>query len=257
MIKKSISNSVHKLFNLFGLEIRFIKNLDEARKKEKQKKELEAYNPLAGLEIKSILDIGANEGQFANTIRSIFPAANIYSFEPLPDAYEKLRMLCLEDSRLRAFNLALGNDSGIKQMFKSSFSPSSSMLPMLDLHKKEWPDSSSNTIVEINSITLDDWIEDFDEIFNDDFLVKLDVQGYELLVIQGGINTIKQAKIVLIEVCFYEFYENQPLFDDVYNCLRKLGFEYRGNLHQFISKNNKKIIFADAIFENVNKTQLN
>ena len=127
---------------------------------------------------------------------------------------------------------------------------------MLDLHKKEWPDSSSNTIVEVNSITLDDWIEAFNEIFNDNFLIKLDVQGYELPVIQGGINTLKQAKIVLIEVSFYEFYENQPLFDDVYDCLRKLGFEYRGNLHQFLSKDNKKIIFADAIFENVNKVKL-
>lgn len=247
---------VHKILNSLGLEIRFIKNLNEVRKKEKQKKELEVYNVLLDFDIKSIIDIGANEGQFAKTIRAIFPTASIYSFEPLPDVYEKLSMLCLQDPKLQVFNLALSNDSEIKQMFKSSFSPSSSILPMLDLHKKEWPDSSSNTIVEVNSITLDDWIEAFNEIFNDNFLIKLDVQGYELPVIQGGINTLKQAKIVLIEVSFYEFYENQPLFDDVYDCLRKLGFEYRGNLHQFLSKDNKKIIFADAIFENVNKVKL-
>ena len=247
---------VHKILNSLGLEIRFIKNLNEVTKKEKQKKELEVYNVLLDFDIKSIIDIGANEGQFAKTIRAIFPTASIYSFEPLPDVYEKLSMLCLEDPKLQVFNLALSNDSEIKQMFKSSFSPSSSILPMLDLHKKEWPDSSSNTIVEVNSITLDDWIEAFNEIFNDNFLIKLDVQGYELPVIQGGINTLKQAKIVLIEVSFYEFYENQPLFDDVYDCLRKLGFEYRGNLHQFLSKDNKKIIFADAIFENVNKVKL-
>ena len=233
---------VHKILNSLGLEIRFIKNLNEVRKKEKQKKELEVYNVLLDFDIKSIIDIGANEGQFAKTIRAIFPTASIYSFEPLPDVYEKLSMLCLQDPKLQVFNLALSNDSEIKQMFKSSFSPSSSILPMLDLHKKEWPDSSSNTIVEVNSITLDDWIEAFNEIFNDNFLIKLDVQGYELPVIQGGINTLKQAKIVLIEVSFYEFYENQPLFDDVYDCLRKLGFEYRGNLHQFLSTHIQQVI---------------
>ncbi|MBE9203878.1 FkbM family methyltransferase [Synechocystis salina LEGE 06099] len=251
MFKKRLADTLRKTFNTFGLEIRLIKNIRKAQRKEKEAKEQKKYQTLAQFAISSILDIGANEGQFAKTIRTVFPTATIYSFEPLPDVYERMCLVCAEDSRIKTFNLALGNEMGIKQMFKSSFSPSSSMLTMSDLHKQEWPDSSVNTVVEVESTTLDSWIKKYEQILNDDFLIKLDVQGYELAVIQGGVSTFKKARLVIIEVSFYEFYENQSLFDDIYNCMKNLGFVYRGNLEQFNSKNDHKIIFADAIFENV------
>lgn len=71
---------MHKIFNSLGLEIRLLKNLREAQKREKKMKELENYQFLANFDIKSIVDVGANEGQFARTIRHVFPGATIYSF---------------------------------------------------------------------------------------------------------------------------------------------------------------------------------
>lgn len=85
---------MHKIFNSLGLEIRLLKNLREAQKREKKMKELENYKFLANFDIKHIIDIGANDGHFARTIRHVFPSATIYSFEPLPDVYKVLYSLC-------------------------------------------------------------------------------------------------------------------------------------------------------------------
>ncbi|WP_190348095.1 FkbM family methyltransferase [Sphaerospermopsis sp. FACHB-1194] len=242
---------MHKIFNSLGLEIRLLKNLREAQKREKKMKELENYQFLANFDIKSIIDVGANEGQFARTIRHVFPGATIYSFEPLPDVYKELYSLCAEDTNIKTFNLALGNEVGTKQMFSSSFSPSSSMLNMSKLHKEEWPESSVNTSVMVQQTCLDQWVKENNQTIGDNILIKLDVQGYELSVIKGGEKTFKSAKLVIIEVSFYEFYEKQPLFDDIYKYLCNLGFVYRGNLEQFRSRSGNKILFADAIFENL------
>ena len=61
---------------------------------------------------KSILDIGANEGQFATKIRKLFPDAFIHSFEPLPHVYEKLKENFTADQNFAAYNFALGREKG-------------------------------------------------------------------------------------------------------------------------------------------------
>ncbi|MBS0338828.1 MAG: FkbM family methyltransferase, partial [Proteobacteria bacterium] len=58
-----------------------------------------------------------------------------------------------------------------------------------------------------------------------DFL-KLDVQGAELMVLQGAERTLEDVVMVQVEVEFVELYENQPLFADVDRYLRSRGFMF-------------------------------
>lgn len=59
--------------------------------KDKSDGELLRLRWLKEMDIKSVLDIGANEGQFASLIRILLPDATINSFEPIPQCYEKLK----------------------------------------------------------------------------------------------------------------------------------------------------------------------
>lgn len=68
-------------------------------------------------------------------------------------------------------------------------------------------------------------LDDLPEIGDIDW-AKLDVQGAELLAIQGGANTLQQATVIEIEAEFIEQYKNQPLFADVDQALRNLGFAF-------------------------------
>src|SRR5258705_4321349 len=90
---------------------------------------------LRAIGINTILDIGANTGQFAQRIRRVLPDAMIYSFEPLPDCFEQLKGNLASCVNFRAFNFALGDRTGELMFQRNEYSPSSSFLRMADLHR--------------------------------------------------------------------------------------------------------------------------
>ena len=196
--------------------------------------------------IKTVLDIGANTGQFATKIRDILPEAFIYSFEPLRDAHALLLSEMGTDPAFKAFNFALGDESTTTKINRSRSSASSSLLRMLGLHTAAWPFTAETGTEETELRRLDA----VDLLIAPRLLVKIDVQGFEDKVIVGGRNTIGAAACVVTEVSFQRLYEAQPLFDDIYRMLRDMGFEYRGNWEQLPDPRDGTLLQADAIFVN-------
>lgn len=199
---------------------------------------------------KTVLDIGANTGQFASKVRALFPSAQIYSFEPIQSVYKVLKKKFEYDLKFKAFHLGLGDSKGIVSFFQNDFSDSSSLLLMNQLHKENFPKTANENQIEIQVDQLDNLINDLD--LARPMLVKIDVQGFEDKVISGGEKVIKMANIAIIEVGFYELYQNQVLFNDVLFKMNSLGFEYKGNYEQLISPIDGRILQADAIFINEN-----
>ena len=201
---------------------------------------------LKALGIRTVLDIGANTGQFAAKIRGVLPDSYIYSFEPMRDAYASLLSERGREPGFRAFNFALGDEDAKTFIHRSGYSPSSSLLPMLELHRAAWPHTGEVGMEEIEVRRLDT----LDLFIEPSVLVKIDVQGFEDRVIAGGRVTIAAAACVITEVSFQRLYEGQPLFDDIYRMLRDMGFEYRGNWDQLPDPRNGSPLQADAIFIN-------
>lgn len=214
----------------------------EVKYHEKQK-----WNFLKDMDIKTILDIGANEGQFAEEIYNIFPEAKIYSFEPLKESYKLLIKKFKDKNRLYAYNIALGEQDEEKTFYMSSGSPSSSLLKMGKLHKNLFPHTAAITeqVVTIKKLDNVKGIH-----IQDNLMIKIDVQGAEDKVILGGIDTFRRAKIIITEVSYATLYENQPLFKDIFSLLDKLNFKYIGNIEQFYNPINNAPLFSDAIFVN-------
>ena len=218
-----------------------IKNISKEREIHKQQK----WSFLKDIPIKTILDIGANEGQFVEEIYDIFPEAKIYSFEPLTKSYEKLVEKIKLKNRLYTYNIALGEKDERKAFYMSSASPSSSLLKMGTLHKNLFPHTSTIT-EQIVTIKRLDSVEGIH--IQDNLLIKIDVQGAEDKVILGGLETFSRAKIIITEVSFATLYESQPLFKDIFSLLDTLNFKYFGNIEQFYHPKNRAPLFSDAIF---------
>ncbi len=199
---------------------------------------------LKNLRIRTVLDIGANTGQFAAKIRSILPDAFIYSFEPLRDAYASLLSEMRQEPDFKAFNFALGDKDAKTLIHRSAYSPSSSLLPMLELHRAAWPHTDQVGTEEIEVRKLDNLDLDLEP----GLLVKIDVQGFEDRVIAGGRATVGAAACVITEVSFQMLYGGQLLFDDIYHVLREMGFEYGGNWEQLPNPHDGRPLQADAIF---------
>jgi FkbM family methyltransferase len=194
----------------------------------------------------TVLDIGANVGDFAFTIRPLLPDAQIYSFEPLPDCYQQMLEHLKGITKFNAFNVALGEQSGELEFQRSSHSPSSSFLRMAEAHKTAFPASAGNQAVKVRVERLDDFAAQLTVI--EPLLVKIDVQGYEGHVLRGGQQTLRRAAAMIVETSFEPLYEGQPLFPDVYRTLTEWGFTYLGRLDQFCDPHDSRPLQQDSLF---------
>lgn len=197
-------------------------------------------------DIETVLDVGAHTGEFASAIRIILPKAQIYSFEPLSDCYQRMLNRFAKDKRFQAFCVALGDQRGQTNLWRSSSTKSSSVLPMNDFHKRVFPWTAQTTHLTVQMETLDNYVGKLELARK--ALLKIDVQGYEYRVLQGGQQILKQVDYVLVEVSFKPLYKGQASFDDVYNLLVAEGFEYAGNLDQLLSPVDETILQADTLF---------
>lgn len=226
---------VRKAFNLIGLDIR------------KAKRDLKSVW-LESFEIKTVIDVGANIGQFAVDASELYPDAVIYSFEPLPGPYNQLLINTKSFSKFNPYNIALSDHKGTTKMYSNDFSQSSSILEMAESHKKAFPHSTNATPVKVKVQTLD-------AIFNGveldtDILLKIDVQGSEKQVLDGGTETIKKVKVIIIETSYISLYKDQSLFGDIHNYLAELGFRFHGNLGQLLHPTDGSILQGDSVFIN-------
>ena len=193
-----------------------------------------------------IIDIGANTGQTATEMRKIFPKASIYSFEPIPTCFEKLNQSMKGDKKFHSYCVGLGDKTSTAEFNVNDFNPSSSLLETSDIGKKIYPHISKTTTNTIQIKKLDDY-----KILNNQSkpsLIKIDVQGFEDKVIKGGLKTIANATIVIIETSFQKIYKDQPLFGDIYEAMIKIGFEFKGFSETYIHSQNGQTLFTDSIF---------
>jgi len=240
MIKKLIYHSL----SLFNLQLYRMPTAEELKQIAEAERRRTLW--LRNMNIETILDIGANTGQFAKSMHELFPKARLYSFEPLKDCYDELLVQFKNVPQFQAFNVALGDETGLVEIHRSEYSPSSSLLPMKELHKTCFPYTKEEIIQKINIVRLDDIADSLN--LRKPMLVKLDVQGYEDKVISGGKSVIGQADIVITELSVEQLYDGQPLFDEIYKTMTSMGFQYRGNYEQLCSPDDGRVLQVDGIF---------
>lgn len=174
----------------------FYKNLNhldvERIIKKRKEREMLVLNKIVPKD-KPVFDIGANYGDYTYLLEKIVPANKIYAFEPIPDLYKRLKKVFPKSN---IFDFALSNYEGIAT-FKIPY-VNNKMLKSrgtLQLQIKE-KNETSKTIIDVNTITLDKFLENhkLDAIG----FIKIDVEGNELNVIKGGVNTIKKYKPTLM-----------------------------------------------------------
>lgn len=178
---------IKKIFRTFGIEIKKYKpgSSDEAKIKR-------LFNIHS---IDLVLDVGANTGQYGQNLRDIGYRGRIISFEPLSSVYSQLMKRSRKDDRWKiAPQMVVGDKSGEVPIKISRNTYSSSVLGILPLHTKEYPESEyiGQEIVQMK--TLDSLL---DSVIPQDIshcFLKIDVQGFEDRVLKG-------AKDLLTRIC--------------------------------------------------------
>jgi FkbM family methyltransferase len=172
----------------------------------------------------TIIDVGANRGQFALFALHRFPGARIYCFEPGPDAYPKL--LSVVGKKARTRQVAVGAAEGTMRLNVAHTDDSSSLLQPTTLQTTTFPGTGAARSMDVDVKPLDALLDPAS--IATPFLLKVDVQGYEHEVIGGAPGLLATDGDLLIECSFAELYAGQALADEVIATLLPLGYRLRG-----------------------------
>lgn len=193
-------------------------NLDRARFQQLATKYLFAPDMKLGLQFlaergfqpRTIIDIGAFEGAWAEMALDVWPSARMIMVEPNADKAPILRKRPrLKDAVL--IDSLLGADEGRDVCFHVMEAGSSVFAEQSPLER---------TDVTLRQRTLDSVLEGLDP---PDF-IKIDVQGYELEVLKGGAKAVANAGAILIELSLIDINEGAPLLDECLAYMRTVGF---------------------------------
>jgi FkbM family methyltransferase len=194
-----------------------------------------------------VLDVGANKGQFAQELlKSGFPG-EIISFEPLPAIYEELNVNTKKHRKWKAENLALGDEQGTITINVSENTESSSVLPMLSTHYELAPEAKYVNTISVPITTLDEYISSKSSA-SENIYLKIDVQGYEDSVINGGLNALKKVKVLQLEISFTPLYEKSLLYYTMMEKLEKMGFSIYSLMPAFTDYKTGQIFQVDAVY---------
>jgi FkbM family methyltransferase len=236
MSTKELSKTV---LNRFGLEIRRLRRNPK-------------FNTLGlnRLGIRTVIDVGANEGQFARYISGVLSCSGVYSFEPLSGAYARLKKWAdsVTSPKITTFNVALGQEpSWIEIHEHIDLSPHSSLLATTELSHSLYPQTQHQRTERIRMDTLDNVFEHGAVELEPEILLKLDIQGYEDRVLRGASALLRRTRACLLEVNFDPLYQGQATFHDIYQILLNAGFRYAGCFHQTYGEDGH-VITADEFF---------
>lgn len=206
------------------------------------------YRQLIYHGVDTVLDVGANVGGYATYIRHLGFKGNILSFEPLSTAHGKLTQVATGDPKWHVLpRMVLGNSDGEITINIAGNSTSSSVLPMNNLHKNAAPQSVYIGDEKVPIQRLDDITHPAVSIAESIFL-KIDTQGYEMPVLEGSVQLLKQIRGVQVELSLAPLYAGQQLYRDVIEWLFDHGFEMWNIIPGFTDQNSGRMLQFDGVF---------
>ncbi len=196
-----------------------------------------------------IFDVGAHVGGTLSRYHGLFPGARFFAFEPTPDNCALLRSrVSLLRGAFEIHQIAVCDQLGEARFFANQLSATNSLLPLSERIRDFYP-TLGGTVKRywVPTTTLDAFTSQRELARID--LLKLDVQGSEMLVLQGARDLLEQGRIDLIylEVSCVEQYQGAPRFLELWQHLDALGYTLF-DLDSPDRSPSGRLIQADALF---------
>jgi FkbM family methyltransferase len=195
--------------------------------------------------VQTVVDIGANRGQFALAARHCFADARIVSFEPLAGPAALWRTVLAGDARATLVEAAVGPQAGEAQIHVSARDDSSSLLPITARQAELFPGTAEAGTTTIRVLRLADALPAAE--IAAPALLKLDVQGFELQALAGCEEVLERFDWVYAECSFQELYAGQSFADEVIAWLRERGLRLAGVYHMAYDDRGRAVQ-ADFLF---------
>ena len=192
----------------------------------------------------TVVDIGVNHGQFLHLARRLWPAAKIVGVEPDASLAAKADGIYADDDTVTIESCAVGAADGEIEFFVTANDQNSSIHQPSDAFHD---DREKDGVVRTEKIPLKR-LDGLLDGYKGPMMLKIDVQGAELEVLQGAGDRLDDVSAIVIESPFEQAYEGAAGFDDIYRFLTAKGFRYEGALGQLNSKKTGRVRQEDSVY---------
>lgn len=199
------------------------------------------------LGIDLVVDVGANTGQYGSGLRRSGYGGRIVSFEPLPDAFNRLLEHAANDQKWEVRNCALGSKPGESLINVAGNSTSSSLLKMLPTHERAAPQSRYLRQEPVSVDVLDRVLPEIRGAAQRIWL-KIDTQGFELEVLKGAKESLRDVLAIQLEFSLQPLYDGAPSFNDLWSLLQGEGFRLTAADAGFTDVSTGEMLQADLTF---------
>jgi FkbM family methyltransferase len=198
---------------------------------------------------RTVLDVGANIGDYGEMVFGTGFDGSVISFEAIPAVHASLAARARQKGPAWAVApcAALGSKRGTICINVSENILSSSILPMRSTHLTAAPQSQ---YVDRQTVA----IERLDELAaplippEGGILIKVDTQGYEKEVLEGATGLLDRTVAMQLELSLVPLYESAPSFVEMIDYLRDRGFALFNLLPGFKDPSTGRLLQADGFF---------
>jgi FkbM family methyltransferase len=203
---------------------------------------------LKGFIFDFIVDVGANRGQFALAARQVFPRARIHSIEPLQEPAQVFSRIFGKDPGVTLYPFAIGKEQASATIHVTKDDDSSSLLPITKMQSDMYPGATEVETRQVLVYRLAQLIDPAS--IPPASLLKIDVQGFELDVLQGCEDLLPKFSHLYIECSFIELYAGQALAHQIMAWLQARDFVL-SSIHNLYYGKDGLAVQGDFLFSRI------
>lgn len=200
-----------------------------------------------------VFDVGANDGRTVHRLMQHLPSPRIVAFEPVAETFAKLADETHRYPTVERFRLALGSESGYREIFVGEHAALNSLY-------REWSASDRSETIEM--VTLDEFLREEGRTERI-HLLKIDAEGHDLEVLKGAAETLRAGlvDVIMVEAGFAAPGPQHPSLSQIQDYLQPLNYHLHGIYNQCRAPlatrlpgqgqgGAKVLVYCDALFVN-------
>jgi len=235
-----VKNWIKRAAGAFGLTINRIATADhllQARLREL----------ISRLQIDTVIDVGANEGQFSELLSSIGFKGDVVSLEPIRDVYRKLQRSHRKKG-WEAYPYACGSQNGTSVLHVAGSGDFSSILDSNRFCLEEFPTARLIRSETVEMRRLDSLLPTiYPNVSERRILLKMDTQGYDHHVFAGAQGILDSVQLIQVEMSVIPLYEGALSLCAAMNLYLSAGFGVSGMFPVSYTKDRFFVIEYDCL----------
>jgi FkbM family methyltransferase len=197
------------------------------------------------IEIQTVIDVGASDGRWSNTLRPFYPTASYFLIEANKVHEPKLKAFKKKHNNVDYVLAAAGDIIG--SIYFDASDPSGGLASHTPLQ------GDREKVIKVPVTTVDAEVKARN--LGPPYLLKLDTHGFEVAIFEGAAKTLKETAVIIVETYNFTLCEGCLRFHEMCVYLEERGFRPIGLCNPAFRPKDGVLWQMDLIFAKANRKE--